>query len=893
MKPSTHRTHDAARPNVLSALLAAGLALTTLAAPPATRAGFFDDVVNKAKKVAEDAVSSTVDKALEDDDNTDATPQQDPAEPQQQQAAPKAAQDSQLVRRIQTRLNQLGFDAGTPDGLYGQGTRNAIRAFQSQRGFPVTGEPSEQLLARLEQAASADSAQTPTSTASKSDENPDQSETDYIVANEAALAMVRLRHAPGWLDDEERLFDLTTHQIVMEKKYGGGIQGHPPVFQPESIAGREPKFAARELAPVMRKRLLAVAAQTGPGFYRELNWRRTRYDFKTQTLSYKGHILNQAPEKIRAQLPPQVKDRALYEIPRGASFSKEREFGIAARIEPAAELLAFDRVLGLDNVPVAPAIAEKIASLDEKQVRLLFRVTDAVDGVLLANVDGLEVRPAPGKPPIWTLAAEDFPSAMAGFSLIAGAPPPVDRRFDEVPVAVSEPDMADLLLLHHFPERLDDDYLFTLMQERQRFEKQSDDPPWGRYFNRTARDMDRADLARYGQAFRQWTLERAEKLNGPVVIRVERHRLQENTSFSSSSTCLEQRNVMSSGAQFGIAVKSTRDKCGKERYLWKRNPEIVLALDKTPLPPPPEVVDKLGGEVLPMEIVVQITGKQSANDSGRGDLLHAKLLEVRYYDGDGQRVATVSPAPPAEKKTYDPAMRAQSGKPYGPDVIGVRLGMPLQAADDAVRGQGPVRDYFEGKAPFPFDGAHLYVLDDGDEYITLFTIADKFGERVAALERNVWYLPSTAPTDDAVFSALDNKYGSSTDRRDHPGGFNLRWTTTATGKVLKRQDAKTLGCKSLVGSPASMDVFKTDKGPYVWALPGLDKVWAGPGNGFGIGRDDRSASDIAACGPEMMASWNDNSGQRHGPTLKITLYDAPWMRAHAEARREAAPEIGL
>ena len=41
---------------------------------------------------------------------------------------------------VQGRLRALGFDAGTPDGFYGDKTRTAVSAFQQRRGLPVTGE---------------------------------------------------------------------------------------------------------------------------------------------------------------------------------------------------------------------------------------------------------------------------------------------------------------------------------------------------------------------------------------------------------------------------------------------------------------------------------------------------------------------------------------------------------------------------------------------------------------------------------------------------------------------------------------------------------------------------------------------------------------------------------
>ncbi|WP_375258703.1 lytic murein transglycosylase [Citreimonas sp.] len=52
-------------------------------------------------------------------------------------------------RALQAGLNRAGFDAGTPDGVIGDRTREAIAAFQRARGLPVTGVPSLELLARF------------------------------------------------------------------------------------------------------------------------------------------------------------------------------------------------------------------------------------------------------------------------------------------------------------------------------------------------------------------------------------------------------------------------------------------------------------------------------------------------------------------------------------------------------------------------------------------------------------------------------------------------------------------------------------------------------------------------------------------------------------------------
>ena len=53
------------------------------------------------------------------------------------------------VLAIQRRLNELGYNAGTPDGLFGNKTRSAIQAFQRDNGMATDGVASRSLLSQL------------------------------------------------------------------------------------------------------------------------------------------------------------------------------------------------------------------------------------------------------------------------------------------------------------------------------------------------------------------------------------------------------------------------------------------------------------------------------------------------------------------------------------------------------------------------------------------------------------------------------------------------------------------------------------------------------------------------------------------------------------------------
>ncbi len=57
--------------------------------------------------------------------------------------------NKEIVLRVQAALNKLGFDAGTPDGLAGPKTVEAINAFEQATGMSISGEINPRLLSVL------------------------------------------------------------------------------------------------------------------------------------------------------------------------------------------------------------------------------------------------------------------------------------------------------------------------------------------------------------------------------------------------------------------------------------------------------------------------------------------------------------------------------------------------------------------------------------------------------------------------------------------------------------------------------------------------------------------------------------------------------------------------
>lgn len=53
------------------------------------------------------------------------------------------------VRRVQKKLNQLGYHCGRADGSCGAKTRKAIKSFQRKKGLKVNGKINKTLLKKL------------------------------------------------------------------------------------------------------------------------------------------------------------------------------------------------------------------------------------------------------------------------------------------------------------------------------------------------------------------------------------------------------------------------------------------------------------------------------------------------------------------------------------------------------------------------------------------------------------------------------------------------------------------------------------------------------------------------------------------------------------------------
>src|SRR5690606_15651714 len=140
--------------------------------------------------------------------------------------------------------------------------------------------------------------------------------------------------------------------------------------------------------------------------------------------------------------------------------------------------------------------------------------------------------------------------------------------------------------------------------------------------------------------------------------------------------------------------------------------------------------------LLPPEMNVHLIGDRK-KESGDYIQLDVTLLEVIYRDAAGNELAR---SEPDQAFSLDEVLSrfwgaveehdvADSGEPYGPDIIGIQLGMSFASAEAIIREHMRVGSVLDGIRAFdgsldtgtirPATSGKLFISEDGRELIAL------------------------------------------------------------------------------------------------------------------------------------------------------------------------------
>ena len=306
-------------------------------------------------------------------------------------AAPSVAPYS--LRNVQVALSTLGYNVGTPDGVIGPKSRAAIRAFQVDKGLPVSGEPSIALYEKLQAAivehnGASKAAQQP-APATKAMVSEAQSELrrrGYAisavtgVADAETIAAVRdyqgdARLAVTGEIDDALLQQLRTPQADSAAIYRAQVK---QVQAALNTAGYNAGPADGALGPRSRAAISRYQSDNNLAVTGTVN------DALLTNLGIAG---NETPSAVSAATIRETKqelaehgyssgaiDGILDQATRDAIRAYQRDAGLAVTGEPSSELLEHLRQSGLPN-------AELVLNIEDELQRHGY-AAGTVDGVI-------------------------------------------------------------------------------------------------------------------------------------------------------------------------------------------------------------------------------------------------------------------------------------------------------------------------------------------------------------------------------------------------------------------------------------------------------------------------------------------------------------------------------
>lgn len=175
------------------------------------------------------------------------------------------------------------------------------------------------------------------------------------------------------------------------------------------------------------------------------------------------------------------------------------------------------------------------------------------------------------------------------------------------------------------------------------------------------------------------------------------------------------------------------------------------------------------------------------DDATTALVVHAGVFARDIYPQVKDLELVVSPFPPkvAEVVIEDERASSPDGL-FGPDVVGLRLGMSFDAADRVIRAHMPIGRVLEADRAWqakaaagtirPYTSGRLYESADGNERIVLFDEPPAAPKTVLGLVRLVNFPKGSVPPA-AVYAGLEKKYGRAT--LADPSGDGQIWYENA------------------------------------------------------------------------------------------------------------------
>lgn len=139
---------------LLATIIFGAIFIAIIVPPLASAQSWWDQIKKTGEQISEKVIDQTLDKSIPPSEN-----QQQPEQTSQQQSNPNTQYSNHYsdttytkakVRKTQMLLIRLGYQPGPVDGVYGNTTASAIRAYQVDQGLLETGKPSDELITQMQ-----------------------------------------------------------------------------------------------------------------------------------------------------------------------------------------------------------------------------------------------------------------------------------------------------------------------------------------------------------------------------------------------------------------------------------------------------------------------------------------------------------------------------------------------------------------------------------------------------------------------------------------------------------------------------------------------------------------------------------------------------------------------